>query len=199
MHHGAIRRRRFHKLDPPVLGEAGGQNDVLIFENAAVRNRERLGQLEDDVWLGNGPSLDKLPGRRKVLRVALRRTCVDPGDDGIDLRPESASGCSQTSRCDHPRTRAASVAAAPFASSTLPTAWHLRRSAARTACPHQDGGKLWQCCCTMGATSFVNVTWEEFGSRARRVRVVRWRAGMTCHPRHLARRKRRHTQLQSED
>jgi hypothetical protein len=38
MHDRAIRRRRFYKLNPPVLGEAGGQNDVLIFENPVIRD-----------------------------------------------------------------------------------------------------------------------------------------------------------------
>jgi len=51
-----------------------GQNNVLILENPAVRDRKRLRQLEYDVWFWNGPSLNELPRRRESPSVALRRT-----------------------------------------------------------------------------------------------------------------------------
>src|SRR4029077_16374586 len=85
VYHGAIRGRGFHELDPLVLGEAGGQNHVLILEYPTIRNGKRLGQFEDDMWLGNRPSLAELTGRRQVFRIALRRARVYPRDDRIDL------------------------------------------------------------------------------------------------------------------
>src|SRR5260370_33665349 len=85
MEEGAVCRGGLYILDPSVFCEPCGQNDVLVLENAALRDRERLGQLECDIWFGNGPSLDELPGRRKILRIAFRGTRVRPGADGIDL------------------------------------------------------------------------------------------------------------------
>ena len=54
-------------LHPGVLGEAGGDDHVLILHHSGRGHGERLGQLEDDVRLGNRPTLDELPGRGHVL------------------------------------------------------------------------------------------------------------------------------------
>ncbi len=86
VHDGAIGRRGLHILNPRVLGKPSGQNHVLVFQDPGGWNRKRPRQLEDLVWLGNGPAGDEVERRRQIFGVALGRTRVRPGGNGIDLR-----------------------------------------------------------------------------------------------------------------
>jgi hypothetical protein len=73
-----VGRRGLHLLHPRVLCEAGGNNHVLILQHCTRRDGELLGQLEDDVRLGNRPTLDELPGAGISFGSPTERPICNP-------------------------------------------------------------------------------------------------------------------------
>ena len=82
---GAVGGPRFRELNPLVGLERRGDQDVLIFDGAGGGDFVSGGQFDDGVGFGNGPAIGELARRRQVFGIALGRSGVDPGGEGIDF------------------------------------------------------------------------------------------------------------------
>jgi len=85
MDHSRRTRTAFGHLHPPVFGELGVDDPVLVREHAGGRDLERLGHLQDQVRLAMGPTLDPLQWLGQIPGVTSRHATVHPRGDGIDL------------------------------------------------------------------------------------------------------------------
>ena len=107
MDHRAIRRARFGHLHPFVFFESGGNDHVLIVDRAAGRNVERLGELEDDVGLGNSPAIREIRRAAACLSDRLRWRRCWPTERASRYLFAGASDCWRSGRISDRRTTAA--------------------------------------------------------------------------------------------
>ena len=82
---GAVGGPGFGELHPLVGLERRGDQDVLILDGAGGGNFVSGWQFDDGIGFGNGPAIGELARRRQVFGIALGRSGVDPGGEGIDF------------------------------------------------------------------------------------------------------------------
>ncbi len=82
---GTVGGPGFGELNPLVGLERRGDEDVLILDGAGGGNFVSGWQFDDGIGLGNGPAIGELARRRQVFGIALGRSGVDPGGEGIDF------------------------------------------------------------------------------------------------------------------
>ncbi len=101
----AIPRPHLDPLDPLVLGEAGGEDDVLVGDGAGCRHLELDRHLEDDVGRTDAPAVAPLDRRRRVLGVTLRPAALRPSHQRVDLgwRQGAVVGEAPVRRIGEPR------------------------------------------------------------------------------------------------
>src|SRR5476649_428460 len=85
MHHGAIAGPHLCRRHPDVLFEAGGNHNVLVFDDPGRRNLEGVGDRDGHIRL-DVPALHKLHRSRLALEVALGGAVVGPAHQRLGLR-----------------------------------------------------------------------------------------------------------------
>ena len=80
-----IARPNFGKPDPGVPFEVGGDDDVLVGDDASGRNIELFRDFKNDFRLANGPSVYPMDRLRRVVGIARRSAPVRPCGDSLNL------------------------------------------------------------------------------------------------------------------
>ena len=99
MHDLPIAWPRLGHLHVLVFFEVGRRIEVLVLIGAACFDGVLFGHLDNDIRFPDTPTLDKLRRGRQLFRIALFRTAIYPGGDGVDHGLEQLS-CEAFARVD---------------------------------------------------------------------------------------------------
>jgi hypothetical protein len=85
MDHRAIRRANLDPLDPFVLCESGWNENELVVDGPGSGKLEILGHFHNRVRFSDTPPFRELERFRRIFRITLARTAIDPRDQRVDV------------------------------------------------------------------------------------------------------------------
>ena len=85
MHVALVAGTNLDRLHPARFLNRHRENEIPIGVGALRRQSQRLVRSENQIGLAQSPALDKLRRRRKIRRIALDRSLLDPAPDQLDF------------------------------------------------------------------------------------------------------------------